>query len=61
MGSDIQYSHIGNNNSEPSNEVVPMSVRERILTIRLLNKILENPERAKELGIEGIIAEVHSK
>lgn len=37
-----------------------MGVRERILTIRLLNKILENPERAKSLGIEGVIAEVHS-
>ena len=33
-------------------EVVDLSVRERILALRLLNKQKEKPELAKQLGID---------
>ena len=35
-------------------EVILLSTRERIMTIRLLDKILKHPLYAKALGIEGI-------
>ena len=38
-----------------------MSARERILMIRLLVKILDNPKYAEVLGIEGKIKEVNAR
>ena len=35
-------------------EVVPLSARERILIIRLLNKVKKHPEYAEALGIKAV-------
>ncbi|MGO5096980.1 hypothetical protein ACTQ34_14345 [Agathobaculum sp. LCP25S3_E8] len=37
-----------------------MSVRERILSIRLLNKVSKHPMYAKALGIEGVQAKIRT-
>ena len=36
-----------------------MSTRERILTIRLLEKAAKHPMYARALGLEGVTAEAH--
>ena len=36
-----------------------MSTRERILTIRLLEKAAKHPMHAQALGLEGVTAEAH--
>ena len=36
-----------------------MSTRERILTIRLLEKAAKHPMHAQTLGLEGVTAEAH--
>ena len=38
-----------------------MSIKERILAIRLLQTIQNHPEYAKMLGVEGVVKEVRSK
>lgn len=38
-----------------------LSARERILMLRLLGKILDNPKYAEVLGIEGTMEEVNAR
>ena len=41
-------------------EVVPLSARERILMIRLLDKVKKNPAYAEALGIKAVEPKLYS-
>lgn len=49
------------NYKEKKPEVVILSVRERILALRLLEKQKKNPEIAKQIGIEVKMTEKNEK
>lgn len=38
-----------------------MTARQRILTIRLFSRIAARPEYAGQLGIQGVVTEVHPR